>query len=548
MNEETFALRDVLRVLRRHRQEVVAAVVLAVLAALAVSFAQPKRYTAEAQLVVGPAIPDAALPDTPTGNDAGPLGLDLPAETQARIVASPIMAARVARSLGLSPDPARIKELTRRVQAKAVTDNLLLITVSAPSSREAADLANRYAAGYLAYRRETARKALKALPDDQRNAQHAAISQVSRYTSGEIIAPAVPPERSSSPDPIRNILIAIVLGGAAGVSFALLREHVDDRVRTRDQAARAAKAPVLAGPPRPWASLLAMPPWRRTGTEAELVTLRSPEAKGSEAFRQLQQQLVRRGLGGQVRRLLVTSVEAGPETSEAVANLAVVCARTGQTAMAISFDLRHSRLHTYFQIPKGRPAPASDPPEEDFPNDLALVTLSGLVATERNLLVLPSGAVGFAPGELQGSARLEDLLRHAAELAQLLIIEAPPVLGRDDVVALATHADAILLMVRAGVDKEALTARAAALLEAAGPPLLGVVLHGAREDDETIGLLDGHLVEPEPGLPLPASLPADATRNLPHRGNGGAPAKAPGPGSDRRKAARPAHGQQSDDG
>src|SRR4029453_12966167 len=52
MNEETFALRDVLRVLRRHRRELLAAVVLAVLAALIVSFAQPKRYTAKAQLVI----------------------------------------------------------------------------------------------------------------------------------------------------------------------------------------------------------------------------------------------------------------------------------------------------------------------------------------------------------------------------------------------------------------------------------------------------------------------------------------------------------------
>jgi Mrp family chromosome partitioning ATPase len=548
MNEETFALRDVLQVLRRHRREVLAAVALAVLAALVISFAQPRRYTAETQLVVGPTIPDAALPEAPTGNDAGPLGLDLPAETQARIVASPIMAARVARSVGLSPDPARIEELTRRVQAKAVTDNLLLITATGPSSREAAELANRYAAGYLAYRRETARKALKALGDGQRSALQALRSQVSRYSSGAIIAPAVPPERSSSPDPIRNVLIAVVLGGAAGVSLALLREHVDDRVRTRDQAARAARAPVLAALPRPRASLLATPPWQRTETAAEPVTVASPEAMGSEGYRQLQRQLVRRGLGGRVRRLLVTSVEAGPETSEAVANLGVLCARTGQTAMAISLNLRQSRLHTYFHLPEGQPEPALDPTDEVSPTELALVTLSGLVATEPNLLVLPSGVVGPVSGAPPNSAGLEHLFGHAAEMAQLLIIEAPPVLGGDDVVALTAHADAVLLVVRAGVDKEALTARAAALLETAGAPLLGVVLYGARQDDETIGLLDRYLVDVEPGRSLPADLPTDGTRNRSHLGNGGAPAKAPGPAPDRPTPARPAGGQRPDGG
>jgi Mrp family chromosome partitioning ATPase/capsular polysaccharide biosynthesis protein len=543
MNEETFALRDVLRVLRHHRQELLAAVVLAVLAALVVSFAQPRRYTAEVQLVVGPTIPDAALPDALTGNDAGPLGLDLPAETQARMVASPVMAARVARSLGLPRDRAHIEDLTERVQAKAVTDNLLLITANAPSPKAAADLANGYAASYLAYRREAAKKALQALSND-----YLRRAGTSRYSSGEVIAPAVPPERSSSPDPIRNLLVAIVLGGAAGVSLVLLREHVDDRVRTRDQAARAARAPVLAALPGSQASLLARLPWRQTRTEAELVTVKAPEAMASEAYRQLQRHLVRRGLGGQLRRLLVTSVAAGPEASETVANLGVLCGQAGLATIAISANVRHSRLHSYFQIPEGRPVPAPDP-TEDSPTELALVTLTGLEVTEFNLLVLPSGRVGFAPGELPGSTRLEYLFRQAAEMAQVLIIEAPAILGSNDVVTLAAHADAILLVVRAGVDKEALTARAATLLETAGPPVLGVVLCGAHPDDETVGWFERHGVEP--GQLLPSGLPADATPNLAHLSNGdapAAPAPAPVPDSGRQKAGRPAHGRRPDGG
>jgi Mrp family chromosome partitioning ATPase/capsular polysaccharide biosynthesis protein len=540
-NEETFALRDVLRVLRHHRRELLAAVVLAVLAALVISFAQPKRYTAEAQVVVGPMIPDAALPDALTGHDAGPLGLDLPAETQARIVASPIMAARVARKLDLPRDPAHIEDLTKRVQAKAVTDNLLLITASAPSSRAAADLANGYAEGYLAYRRETARKALQAISNDLLRRARA-----TRYTSGEIIAAAVPPERSSSPNPIRNILIAIVLGGAAGVSLALLREHVDDRVRTRDQAARAARAPVLAALPRPRTRLLAALPWQRTETTAELVTVKDPEAMASEAYRQLQRHLVRRGLGYEVRRLLVTSVAAGPEASETVANLGVLCGRAGLTTMAISANLRGSRLHTYFQIPEGRAKVAADVAEEESPSELALVTLSGLEVTEFNLLVLPSEAVGFAPGELPDSARLEHLFGLAGEMAHLLIIEAPPVLSSNDVVTLAAHADAILLVVRAGKDKEALTARAAALVEAAGSPVLGIVLYGAHQDDETVGWFDRRGTEP--GQLLPSGLPADATRNLPHLGNGDAPATAPVPDSGRKNAGKPLRVQRPDGG
>jgi Mrp family chromosome partitioning ATPase/capsular polysaccharide biosynthesis protein len=582
MNEETFALRDVVRVLRRHRWQLLATVAVAVLAALVVSFAQPKRYTSETQLVVGPTIPGAALPDAPSGNDVGPLGLDLPAETQARVLASPIMTARVARSLRRSSDPALIEELTKRVQAKAVTDNLLLITVNAPSSREAAALANGYAEEYLKYRRDTARKALQALSSDYqrrardaqrraaainqqigeaaaraagedvtrltnerndlldqarvltRNARRAAQSQASGYRGGEIIAPATPPARSSSPNPIRNVVIAILLGGAAGVSVALLREHIDDRVHTRDQAAQAANAPVLAALPK-----------RRRHVRGEPVTVKAPEAMASEAYRQLHRHLVRRGLGAEVRRLLVTSVEAGPEASETVANLGELCARTGQATMAIAANPRHSRLHTYLRIRDGRPGRASDLTGAESPAKMALVTLSALKVTESNLLVLPSRAVSFNPGELFSSARLQHVFSRAADMAQLLIIEAPPVLSSDDAMTLTAHADATLLVVRAGVDKEALTARAAAILESAGPALLGVVLYRARKDDETIGFLNEHRVDRDHLRP---TIPPDATPDLPRLSNGRASAKAPVPDSGREGPARPVFGAQRPDG
>jgi Mrp family chromosome partitioning ATPase len=536
MNEETFALRDVLRVLRHHRWKIMAAVTLAVLAALVVTYAQPKHYTAETQLVVGPAIPDAALPDAPSGNDAGPLGLDLPAETQARVVASPMMTARVFRSFGRSPNQAQIEELTRRVQAKAVTDNLLLITAQAPSAPQAASIANRYASEYLEYRREAAVKTLQTLPEDfQRRAQLAAGSQASGYSGGQIIAPATPQATSSSPNPVRNLLIAVVLGGAAGVSIALLREHVDDRVRTRDQAARAANALVLAALPR-----------RRRQGRAQLVTVDAPGTMASEAYRQLHRHLVRRSLGTQVRRLLVTSVEGGSETSETVANLGVLCARAGQTTMAIAADLRHSRLHNYFGIPDGPHGLAAELAGEESPSERALMTLTSLTVTEQNLLVLPSGGTaGYSPGGLFSSARVDQVFTLAAEMAQLVIIEAPPVLGSDDAITLTAHADATLLVVRAGVDKEALTARAAAIVETAGSMLIGVVLHDAQKDDETVGLFSSHRTEREHLRP---AVPSDVAWSPPHHGNGHEPGETSTPDPEPRRPARPTSGRGRADG
>jgi Mrp family chromosome partitioning ATPase/capsular polysaccharide biosynthesis protein len=584
MDEETFALRDVLRILRHRRWQIAGVVALLVLAALIVSFLQPKRYTAEAQLVIGPAVPDAALPDASGGSDAGPLGLDLPAETQARILMSPLIGTRVAKDLGLSTRRAQIRELTERVDAKAVTDNLLLITAGGSSPAQAAAVANGYAKAYLDYRREAAAKALQSLSSDYlRQAEEArrgaeslanqikaasargATVEVARLTSrrddllererslvtsadrvsssyapnfssGEIITPASVAGQSSSPNPYRNVLIGIILGGAAGVSIALLREHVNDRVRTRDEAVRAANAPVLAALPKSRVDAL---------HRYQLVTVHAPRSMVSEAYRQLRRNLVRRGLGNEVRFLLVTSVEAGPEVSETVANLALLCARASQPTIAISANFRHSDLHTYFGISDkhGLAGVLSDAEEEPAETSQATFSMALSVA-ETNLLVLPSGRGSLSPGQVFTSAPLDHIFSMAAEMARIVIIEAPPVLSSDDAITLTAHADATLLIIRAGVDKEALTARAAAILETAGAVLLGVVLQQAQKDDDTVGLFERRGIErdqPPPG-------PSDGKWQATHLGNGHARRLAPDADLDEEQSTRLRSGEQRADG
>jgi capsular exopolysaccharide synthesis family protein len=587
MDEQTIALRDVLRILRHRRWQILGIVAVSTLTALLISLQLPKRYTAEAQLVVGPTIPDAALPEARTTNEAGPLGLDLPAETQTRILVSPVIAKRVVKHLGLSSDPSLIKELTKHVEAKAMTDNLLLVTANGSSPAVAVDLANGFAKSYLDYRRDSAKEALQALSRDYnrrardaqleadelsqqinaasargasrdvarltaeqsdlldqvraltRTAQRAASSQESGYSSGEVIAPASPFTHSSSPNPYRNVLMGFILGWAVGVSVALLREHVNDRVNTRDEAARAANSPVLAALPKQA---------RSVARRSQLATVHAPESMASEAYRQLRRNLVRRGLGTQVRCLLVTSVEAGPETAETVANLAVLCARAGQPTMAISADLRQSRLHSYFGISASQPglATALAEEEEGRPVDRALLTLSTAVSVaESNLLILPSGMGDLSPGEVFTSAPLDQIFSMAADMARILVIEAPPVLGNGDAITLTAHADATLLVVRAGVDKEALTARAAAILETAGSMLLGVVLHQAQKDDETVGLFGGRPVERDR---LSPGTPSDGRWDPSRRGNGHPRGSASSPDPDLEEPTRLAFREQRPDG
>ena len=333
-----------------------------------------------------------------------------------------------------------------------------------------------------------------------RQARSVASWQAAEYPTGEIIAPAVPPPASSSPQPVRNLLIAIILGGAAGTSFALLREHVNDRVRTRDEAARAANAPVLAALPKG-----SVPSTAKT----QAVTLSAPEAMAARPMA-LHRNLAAEGSRPR-RRLLVTSVEPG-SSLRYVANLPPVAAPVRPPLRS-----RHLRILACISTSASRTSIGTgDPLATRDGLDASRCHRSNASASRRETSCSAYGTASVSPVRCS-PAGLHHIFSLAAEMAQVLIIEAPPILSSDDALTLTAHADAVLLVLRAGVDKEGVTARAAAVLETTGAVLLGTVLHNAQKDDETVGWFERYQMEQEH---LPASSPPDAEWGHARLGNG----------------------------
>lgn len=115
-----------------------------------------------------------------------------------------------------------------------------------------------------------------------------------------------------------------------------------------------------------------------------------------------------------------------------------------------------------------------------------------------NLRVLTSGPLPPNPAELLGSARMDAILEELGRQADVVLLDAPPVVAVTDAAVLSTKTDACLLVVGAGTVKRDLARRARAQLEAVNARVLGLVVNNVPFDATTFAAYYGDQVSAEP--------------------------------------------------
>ncbi len=205
-----------------------------------------------------------------------------------------------------------------------------------------------------------------------------------------------------------------------------------------------------------------------------LVTLADPRSPASEAYRTLRTNIQFSSLDKPLRTILITGVEPGEGKSTTLANLAVVMAQGGKRVIAVDCDLRRPSLHKLFALP-------SEPGLTT-----ALLEGKGRPLLQETIVpglrLLTSGPLPPNPSELLGSRHFEELLGSLVSDADVVLLDAPPVIAVSDAAVLASKVDGVILVINAGKTKRDLARRAKSLLQNVNAPLLGAVLNNAPLD------------------------------------------------------------------
>jgi capsular exopolysaccharide synthesis family protein len=275
-----------------------------------------------------------------------------------------------------------------------------------------------------------------------------------------LLSAATVPQRPVSPQPIRNAVFALVIGGLIGVALAFLRDRLDDTVRNAEDLDRLAQGEVPT---------LGLIPALDLG--GGLAVQDDPRGSTAEAYRTLRTAVRFAGLDRKLRVIQVTSSSLGEGKTTTVANLAIVMAQAGQKVAVVCCDLRRPRVHELF-------GQSLSPGFTDIL--LGEATLSqALRHLGQNLYLLPAGGRPPNPSELLQTTRAESMISALAAEFDYVLVDSTPILPVTDGLVVSHAADATLLVIDAGGTTRDRLRQTLALLRQADAPLIGFVLNRA---------------------------------------------------------------------
>ncbi len=286
-----------------------------------------------------------------------------------------------------------------------------------------------------------------------------------------VVQEAKVPGAPVRPRRVQNALLASVVAGMVVVGIIFLKEYLDTSVKTPQEAEALVEAPVLG---QIWLEKTLA---KGNGNVSKKLVLTHPLSLTAEAFRVLRTNLQFASVDNPPRVLLVSSPSPAEGKSLVSLNLALALGAAGKKVVLIDADLRRPQVYKYAEI-RREPGLSEALVDRESPLQRYLQPLADLAAVQ----VLPPGRIPPNPAELLGSRRMAEVIEQCKQVADMVIVDSPPVLAAADTPVLAGHTDGVLLVLEVGATDRRAVREAYGQMKRAGARILGTVLNKIPQD------------------------------------------------------------------
>ena len=279
-----------------------------------------------------------------------------------------------------------------------------------------------------------------------------------------------------------NALMAFLGSTFLGVAVILIVESLDRTIRDPDQVRRELQTEVLGALPvvKSWRGHLPGSHGSKDGagsTKPQLIFEDGRHATDAyeEAMRTLRDSILLPNLANPPRTLLMTSATPREGKTTTAVHLAVVHSQQKRKTLLIDADLRRPSVYGHLGVSNDRGL--SDVVNGRLEWRDALQTPEGLP----DLAVLPAGRASRRAADGLGKT-LKGLLDEAVNEFDLVVCDAPPLLGFAESLQVASLVDGIVVVALAGRTQRPALASVIGSLRRLNVNVMGVVLNEVRQD------------------------------------------------------------------
>ncbi len=281
-----------------------------------------------------------------------------------------------------------------------------------------------------------------------------------------------------------NLLVAFLASTVLAFIGLVATDRVDTTIRNPDQVAQTLKARVIGGLPmmKKWRASPALALLQNAeltesgvGGDGRSLQTRTQLSGFEEAVRTLRNSVMLTDFDRRLKCILMTSASPSEGKSTVAAHLAIAHAEQGHKTLLIDGDMRRPSLHKLFGVANQVGLSKVLEHQTDW-HEVLIKPRPDL-----ELYVLPAGPSTRRAADLVGHT-LPKLLDRAREEFDLIILDAPPLLGFPEPLQMAAAVDGVIVVTRAGQTERKAVAAVLNTLAHLRANVVGLVLNEVKKD------------------------------------------------------------------
>jgi len=305
-----------------------------------------------------------------------------------------------------------------------------------------------------------------------------------------IIDPAIFPTNPIPRKTTRNTILGIILGLALGFGIALIREFMDNTIRSEEDITNFLGLPILGMVPeivsgngnklpdnpkenKTFSSMQINISGNNSDRSSKLISHMKLRDPITETYRSMRTNLEFSWLDNPVQSMMLTSATPGDGKSITLANIGISFAEIGRRTLIVDTDLRKPVQHKIFSTEK-------KPGLTDYlVGDVSLEQVVYDVGVE-NLKFIPVGKNPPNPAEILSSKKFQEFVDSQKETFDMILFDTPPVISVTDPVLLSRKVDGVLFVVKFAKTDRQVAASAIESLKKSRANILGTVLNSTQ--------------------------------------------------------------------